>query len=317
MTTTPANPLMQRLRAREFLLMDGALGTELERRGVPFEGAGWSALAVRDHGDIVRETHEDYIRAGAELHIVNSFALARHVLEPLGLGDRFETLNRRAVTLFDEAVKSTGTSRDNLFVAGSLSTFAAHSNRSLLPRGDALVANYRDQARILRAAGVDLFALEMLFDIDTSLAMLAAVRDIGLPLILGFCCDRDRRDGSGVTTKLGMGSPAGPFEDILPSVLGDIDRVHAIPSIMHSDIEVTDAALEILRRHWDGPVAVYPNSGYFVDLRMQFDSVCSIDEFAAAARRWRDAGVGIVGGCCGIGPEHIAALGTASYRGKP
>ena len=317
MQAKSANPLMQRLRAREFLLMDGALGTELERRGVPFEGAGWSALAVRDHGDIVRQTHEDYIRAGAELHIVNSFALARHVLEPLGLGDRFEALNRRAVTLFEDAVKSSGTSRENLWAAGSLSTFAAHSNRSLLPRGDALVENFGDQARILQAAGVDLFALEMLFDVETSLAMLAAVRDIGLPLILGFCCDRDQHDGIGVTTKLGMGSPVRLFEDILPAVLGNIDNDNTIASIMHSDIDVTDAALEILRRYWDGPVAVYPNSGYFVDLRMQFDSVCSVTEFAAAARRWSDAGVGIIGGCCGIGPGHIAALGRTSYRGKP
>jgi len=315
MIAKPANSLMQRLQASGYVRMDGALGTELERRGVPFEGAGWSALAVRDHGDIVRETHEDYIRAGAELHIVNSFALARHVLEPLGLGDQFESLNRRAVSLFEDAVRSTGASRDALWAAGSLSTFAAHSDRSMLPRGEALVANFRDQARILQAAGVDLFALEMLFDIDTSLAMLAAVRDSGLPLILGFTCDRDRGDGVGVTTKLGMGSPVRPFEDILPAVLGDIENGDAILSIMHSDIEVTDAALEILRRHWQGPVAVYPNSGYFVDLRMQFDSVCSVDEFAAAARRWRDAGVCIVGGCCGIGPGHIAALGDASYRG--
>ncbi|HKJ51794.1 MAG TPA: homocysteine S-methyltransferase family protein, partial [Gammaproteobacteria bacterium] len=66
MKAKSANSLMQRLQASGYVRMDGALGTELERRGVPFEGAGWSALAVRDHGDIVRETHEDYIRAGAE-----------------------------------------------------------------------------------------------------------------------------------------------------------------------------------------------------------------------------------------------------------
>jgi homocysteine S-methyltransferase len=291
--------------------MDGALGTELERRGVPFEGAGWSALAVRDHGEVVRDTHADYIRAGAELHIVNSFALARHVLEPLGLGSEFESLNRRAVALFEDAVKTAGVERGALWAAGSLSTFAANSDRGLLPRGEALVANYRDQAEILRDSGADLLALEMLFDIETSLALLAAVREFDLPLILGFSCDRDREDGIGVTTKLGMGSPVSPFEDVLIAVLAGIETDAAIVSIMHSDIEVTDAALDILRRHWDGPVAIYPNSGYFVDLRMQFDSVCGVDEFARAARRWIDAGVDIVGGCCGIGPAHIEAMASA------
>jgi homocysteine S-methyltransferase len=311
MNTQTANRFMHRLTERGFLLMDGALGTELERRGVPFEGAGWSALAVRDHGDIVRDTHADYIRAGAELHIVNSFALARHVLEPLGLGDEFESLNRRAVALFDEAAKGSGAQRGALWAAGSLSTFAAHSNRGLLPRGDALVANFRDQAEILRAAGVDCLALEMLFDIETSLSMLAAVRDLGLPVILGFACDFDIEDGRRVTTKLGMGSPVGPFEDVLAAVLAAAETGDSIAAIMHSDIEVTDAALEILRRHWDGPIAIYPNSGYFVDLRMQFDSVCGVDEFVRAAGRWSDAGVDIVGGCCGIGPAHIDGLAAA------
>ncbi len=310
--TSPGSPnFMQCLREGGFMLMDGALGTELERRGVPFEGAGWSALAVRDHGATVRRVQEDYIRAGAEIHIVNSFALARHVLEPLGLGDEFEDLNRRAVTLFDEATAHCGVERGSLWAAGSLSTFAAHSDRGHLPKGEALVANFRRQAEILAAAGVDLFALEMLFDTEISQALLAALSDSELPVILGFCCDRDRRDGSGITTKLGMGSPVRPFADILPAVLEAADPRRSVAAIMHSDLEVTDAALDILRDHWDGPLAVYPNSGYFVDLHMQFDSVCEVAEFTAAARRWMEAGVHIVGGCCGIGPAHIADLRDA------
>jgi len=307
---------IKRLRQGEFVLMDGALGTELERRGVPFESAGWSALAVRDHGETVRRVHEDYIRAGAELHIVNSFALARHVLEPLGLGGEFEALNRRAVALFDDAAARCGVARDALLVAGSLSTFAAGSDRSRLPRGEALIGNFRRQAEILAAAGVDLLALEMLFDIEVSVAMLSAVRASGLPVILGFCCDRDPRDGIGITTKHGMGGPVRPFAEILPTVLEAADSRRTVAAIMHSDFPVTDAALEILRDHWDGELAVYPNSGYFVDLHMQFDSVCATDDFAAAARRWIDTGVHIVGGCCGIGPAHIAALHDSSANGS-
>ncbi|MDH3387671.1 MAG: homocysteine S-methyltransferase family protein, partial [Gammaproteobacteria bacterium] len=294
------------------ILMDGALGTELERRGVPFEGAGWSALALRDHGDIVRQTHEDYLRAGARLHIVNSFALARHVLEPLGLGGEFETLNRRAVALFDDAVAQSGVERDALWAAGSLSTFAANSDRTLLPRGDALTSNYRDQARVLLDAGVDLFALEMLFDKAVSLSMLEAVRGFGVPIILGFTCSWGQDRGARVTTAQGMGSPASPFDEVLPTVIDAIESEDVILSIMHSAADVIDEALEILRRYWDGPVAIYPNSGHFIDLRMQFDSVCSVAEFQQSARRWIDSGARIVGGCCGIGPAHIRGLNLES-----
>ncbi|MDH3220586.1 MAG: homocysteine S-methyltransferase family protein [Gammaproteobacteria bacterium] len=299
---------LQRIRAGEFILMDGALGTELERRGVPIDGAGWSALAVRDHGAIVRQTHEDYIRAGAKLHIVNSFALARHVLEPIGLGEEFEALNRRAVALFDEAVAGTQSDRDALWVAGSLSTFAANSDRTLLPRGDALTSNYRDQARVLLDAGVDLFALEMLFDRTVSLSMLEAAQGFGVPIILGFTCSWGQDGGARVTTAQGMGSPVEPFDAVLPAVIDAIESEDVILSIMHSAADVTDAALEILHRYWDGPVAVYPNSGHFIDLRMQFDSVCSASEFQQSARRWIDSGARIVGGCCGIGPAHIRRL---------
>jgi homocysteine S-methyltransferase len=309
MTADQPTDFMGCIREGGFVLMDGALGTELERRGVPFEGEGWSALAVRDHGDVIRRVHTDYIKAGAKLHIVNSFALARHVLEPLGLGDEFEQLNRRAVSLFDDAASEAGVARNTLWAAGSLSTFAACSDRSLLPGGEVLVTNYRDQANVLLAAGVDLFALEMLFDIDVSLAMLKAVEGLGLPVILGFTCDRVQGDATAVTTLGGMGSPVLSLEEVLRAVIDAIESKDVILSIMHSEAEVSDAALVILSRYWDGPVAIYPNSGHFVDLHMQFDSVCSVEAFQHAAHKWIAAGVQIVGGCCGIGPAHIRSLG--------
>ena len=296
--------------------MDGALGTELERRGVPFEGNGWSAYAVRDHGEVIRQTHVDYLQAGAKLHIVNSFALARHVLEPIGLAAEFEELNRRSVVLFDEAVERIGMDRGNLWVAGSLSTFAANSNRSLLPDNETLLVNYSDQARVLYDSGVDLFVLEMLFDIETTRVMLKAVEEFGLPVILGFTCDWQAGSGNSKVSARGMGKAPILLREILPDLMVALGTADIIMSIMHSDPDVTDAALEELKQCWSGPVAVYPNSGEFVDLRMQFDTVCSVESFQQAANRWIDGGVQIVGGCCGIGPEHIQGLsGPAAGRG--
>jgi S-methylmethionine-dependent homocysteine/selenocysteine methylase len=307
-TPRAADDLMAILRRGESLLMDGALGTELERRELPIEGEGWSALAVRDHGEVIRDIHRDYLDAGARLHIVNSFALAQHVLEPIGLGADFEALNRRSVALFDQAVELAGADRNGLWAAGSLSTFAANSDRSLLPRGETLLTNFGDQARILRDAGVDLFALEMLFDVDVSRTMLQAVADLGLPVMLGFSCSR----GEPGHCDLGPGDAAADtvaFSDALRGVVDGVDSSRLIVAIMHSDFEATDRALEILRDYWQGPVAIYPNSGQFVDLHLQFDTVSGEDEFEQAAERWLQQGVQIVGGCCGIGPSHIRRLG--------
>ena len=105
--TRPSQQLMDNIRSGEFILMDGALGTELEKRDVPIEGTAWSATAVRTSADTIREIHSDYIDAGAQIHIVNSFALARHVLQPVGLAGEFEVLNRLAVSHFNQAVAET------------------------------------------------------------------------------------------------------------------------------------------------------------------------------------------------------------------
>jgi len=303
--------LMTVLGRNETVLMDGALGTELERRQLPIEAAGWSALAVRDHGGVIRDIHREYIEAGARLHIVNSFSLARHVLEPIGLGADFEALNRRAVELFDEAVVCAGADRSQHWVAGSLSTFCANSDRSLLPQGAALVNNCHDQAQLLVDAGVDLFALEMLFDCDVSLAMLQAVAPFKLPVILGFTCEWDEDNPRQLTIGQGMGRSVATLDQVLKGIVAKVDPQNLILSIMHSEADATDAALEILQGYWSGPVAIYPNSGNFVDLHLQFDEVCSETEFEQAAQRWLQAGVQIVGGCCGIGPAHIGCL-----RGK-
>ena len=289
-------------------MLDGALGTELERHALPIEGQGWSALAVRDHGDVIADIHRHYLEAGARIHIVNSFALARHVLEPIGLGAEFETMNRRSVALFEQAVAACGIDRDSLWAAGSLSTFAANSDRRLLPTGAQLQRNFRDQAAVLADAGVDLFALEMLFDVDVSRAMLRAVADFELPVIAGFTCEWGGPDANEVVTHSGIGFEPVSLDSVLEAALEGVDQERLIVSIMHSDIDVTHTALRILGRRWQGPVAVYPNSGHFVDLKMQFDSVCSEDIFETAALGWLREGVQIVGGCCGIGPSHIRRL---------
>jgi hypothetical protein len=153
------------------------------------------------------------------------------VLEPVGLGDQFEHLNQQAVVLFDDAVTRSDVSRNSLWAAGSVSTFAANSDRSLLPKGESLVANCRDQARILCDAGVDLFALEMLFDTEVTLAMYEALAGFDLPVILGFTCDHIDADGSEVVTARGMGCPEVPLDQVLRTVIDAVDSKNVIFSI--------------------------------------------------------------------------------------
>src|SRR5215210_7884834 len=119
------NDVQGRLDAGEVVILDGAMGTELQRRGVPMDDVAWDAAALDTHPDLVRE---DYIEAGAEVIITNTFATARHVLEPAGMGGQFRALNMRAVTLAKEARENVADG--SVFIAGSISTMSAHDDHN-------------------------------------------------------------------------------------------------------------------------------------------------------------------------------------------
>ena len=115
--------LHARIVAGGTVLLDGGTGTELERRGVPMNERAWCGDAILGHADRLREIHEDYIRAGAEVIITNTFATARHCLEPIGLGGDVERANRVAVEVAREARERVAD--HDVAVAGSISDFFA------------------------------------------------------------------------------------------------------------------------------------------------------------------------------------------------
>src|ERR687893_606876 len=242
--------LQQRLEGGGVVLLDGAMGTELERRGVPMDDAAWDAAALVTHPDTVREVHEDYIRAGAEVVITNTFATARHVLEPAGMGERFRELNTRAVALANEARENAAEGEGEVFVAGSISTFTARYDYRYEPRAERARANYREQAEVLAESGVDVIALEMMRDVEqTTYAMEAAVA-MGLPVWVGFSC-KTTDEG---TVVLWDG------DHTLAEALEQIPTMGAsLMSIMHTLSEDTPAALREVTEYWSGPVGAYPH----------------------------------------------------------
>lgn len=182
--------LEERLRTGPILLLDGATGTELERRGVPMHRVAWSAAALQTHPEIVRQVHEDYIAAGAEVITANSFGASRHVLEPAGMGDQVAELNRRAVALAREARDRAGAGRP-IWVAGSISSFIAEADPKNRPSPEAARRSYAEQAALLAESGADLLLLEMMRDIEYSRLAAECAAATGLPVWIGFTCKRD------------------------------------------------------------------------------------------------------------------------------
>jgi homocysteine S-methyltransferase len=301
--------LKARLAGGELIILDGAIGTELQRMGVPMHEQAWCALALRDYADTVRRLHEDYIRAGADVITVNTFSSARYVLEPAGLASLTEELNTRAVALAIEAREKAKAGRP-IHVAGVLSRFG-------LPRtfSDARVKDaFREQAEIQARAGADLMLLEFLGGPLPWIVFAAeAARATGLPVWVAMSAQEDDRDERVLLGR--RDHPSSPTPKLDPDILfvDAIDAAMAVAGeallVLHSDVRDTGPALRAARTRWQGPLGAYSQSGDWVSPNWQFVNLISPDDYLQQARRWvADYRLQIVGGCCGIGVSHIEGL---------
>ena len=277
------------------------MGTELQRRGVPMDKVAWSGAAVLTHPDLVREIHEDYIRAGARVIITNTFGSTRQMLEPAGYGNQVEEVHRGAVRLASQARENAGA--PEVAVAGSISTEPPGFDQGAFLGPEEELEAYREAAGLLLDAGVDLIALEMIVETSHAARAMQAARETGLPVWLGVAC-RKAKDGRIVSfdhpdleliTVLDALMPMGP----------------SVVNIMHSEIEAIPGAIELVRQRWSGPIGVYPESGYFTKPHWNFVDVIAPADLATTAASWVAAGARLLGGCCGTGPEHIEALATS------
>ena len=285
--------LMGRLLQGEQILIDGATGTEIEKRGVPMLNNAWNGGGAMTHPDIVRQVHEDYIRAGAEIVISNTFSTSRHVLQDGGLEEHFDLLNRRGIELALEA--RTNLNTPDVLVAGGITHW---SFTGRIPTHPQLQANIEEQAVIMADAGADLIMLEMMSDIKRTLLLVDATQKTGLPVWVGFSC---RLDEGGEPHLLD-----GP--SLLDGIRAIGEKEVPVISIMHTEVVDVDACLRVLKANWEGLIGVYAHSGHFIEPNWIFNDVISPEDFASAAKSWLQEGIQIVGGCCGIGLEHIQKL---------
>ncbi|MGH6718253.1 MAG: homocysteine S-methyltransferase family protein [Alphaproteobacteria bacterium] len=288
----------RRVAAGGIVLIDGAMGTELQRRGVHMDQHAWSGIAVLEHGAIVRQIHEDYIRAGADVIITNTFASSRRALEPAGHGADVAGINRQAVDLARQA-RERAADRP-VAIAGSISTYFGRLDPPKAPDPAQERAAYREQAELLAGAGCDLIALEMMSDVEQTEFALDAALAVGLPVWLGLSVRRPEADGAVML-----------FDEshtLAEAVTAFAGRPIAAVTVMHSRVPVTAPALAIVRRHWSGLVGVYPHAGRFKMPEWQFIDGMSPDDYAREAAGWVAQGAALVGGCCGIGPAHIQRL---------
>jgi homocysteine S-methyltransferase len=298
--------LLRRLREGGVVVLDGGVGTEIQRQGAPMSTALWCAEANLSHPDVVRAVHREYLAAGAEIVTANTFASSPLLLEHFGRLDELETIDAVALRLAREAAEGSGA-----VVAGSMSTMrptVPGSDRTQLDLGwseSAARALFARKAASLRDGGAEFIIMEMMRDLDYSRWACEAALASGLPVWIGLSVERGA-DGRLV----GFGRPDAELEPVAAGLAALSPDVMAI---MHTSVDDTVPALEVLARHWSGPIAAYPECGRYEAPDWKFVGVAPPEEYADLSREWRRLGANALGGCCGVGPAHIARL-RQEYR---
>jgi methionine synthase I (cobalamin-dependent)/5,10-methylenetetrahydrofolate reductase len=281
------------------VVADGAMGSELLAR-VP---AGSTLdLAPLEHPAEVLAIHLAYLQAGAELIETATFAASRPRLERLRAGEQVEAVNSAGVKLAREAREIAGV---DCLVAGSIGPLAGVLDLDEQEGPGAIAAAHAEQAAILAGRGADLLILETFFRLDELELAIDAVRGVtDLPLVAMLTFPFEN-----LTDNLGdrAAEVVGLFAHNLLAA-----GVNCAPG-PHGVLEVIEQIKEA-----PGPLAVMPNAGALVrrDGRI-FLPPATPSYLAQFARRAAAAGAGLVGGCCGTGPDHIRAIAEAVAGAKP
>ncbi len=280
-------------------LLDGSIGQELVKRSGDRATPLWSTQVMIDHPDLVGQVHDAYFRAGATIATTNTYTLHRNRLERVGLQDRIPELMETALSQAERA-----RARHGGRIAGSLGPVLASYRPDLNPDPDDAAAKFAELTALM-AGRVDLILIETVSSVQEALGALRGTKDCGKPVWLSLTVNDD--DG----TRLRSGEP---FTDIAPlvaefapqAVLVNCSRPEAIP-----------AALDILGT-FGKLFGAYANGFTRIseDFLKDAPTVDALEQrtdldpatYADHAMGWVDQGATIVGGCCEVGPDHIAEL---------
>ena len=285
-----------RLRKGPPLLLDGATGTELNRRGVGTALPMWSAKALLEAPDILRAVHRDYVLAGAEIITANTFRTHRRSLTAAGYGDKANLLTHKAIELARGAIQdAVPGNRGQVQIAGSIAPLEDCYSPHLVPDSETLLAEHYEMATTLADAGADLLLVETMNTIREAAAAAEVAVATGLPVMASFVCGRDGRllSGESISGAAGKLSSCG------------VDAI-LINCVAAPDLCV---GLSMLAAATDLPIGGYGNVGYADEIH-GWVNTNSVEPAAYAmhAERWMDMGARIIGSCCGTGPGHTEEL---------
>lgn len=303
------NVIAQRLAAQDVIVLDGAFATELDARGFSVNDALWSAKALFERPDLVRDVHLDYLRAGADVVTSASYQATVEGFMKRGFSEaEAAALLQKSVHLAQEArdlyLAERGTHDPAPLVAASVGSYGAYLADGSEYRGDydvdedALTEFHAGRLRLLTAAQPDLLACETLPCLIEARAIVRALRaeKVRIPAWFSFSC----RDAAHISDGTEIAECA-RFLDGVPEA--------AAIGLNCTAPQYVEELIRTIRQETAKPIIVYPNSGESYDASDKTWHGAA-EDFGALACRWRSAGARLIGGCCRTSPREIVEIST-------
>ena len=298
MSVNRAGEFRQQL-ARRVLVADGAMGTMLYSKGV-FINRCFDELNLSSPA-LVKEVHEEYVKAGAEIIETNTFGANRERLAAYGLAEKLRAINQAGVRLAREAAG------DTAFVAGSVGPLGVRIEPLGPTSFEEARSVFREHVAALVEAGVDLVVLETFSVLNELREAVFAAREAAgdeIALVAQVTIDDYGNMPDGTSTET--------FTRQL-----DLWPVDAAGCNCSAGPKVMLETIEKMVRHTSKPLTAMPNAGHPSTVEGRKIYLCSPEYMAQYARRFLWAGVRIIGGCCGTTPDHIKLLRNEARSLQP
>jgi len=281
------------LQRRRVVLGDGAMGTMLQLAGL-IEGAPerWNV----ERPDVVSSIHRAYVEAGSDFVSTNTFGGTRNRLQLDGLADRVAELNEAGARLAREAA-------GDRLVAGSMGPTGELMEPLGLLTPDGARASFAEQARALKAGGVDFALVETMSALEEVQAAVAGTRDAGLPVAVTMSFDTNFHTMMGIKPAQAVSTLAGWGVGLIGANCGN------------GPAEIERIMTEMSKARPEGVfLMAKSNAGMprWKDDRITYGGTPEV--MADYAQKMLTLGVNVVGGCCGSAPEHVAAMRAALDR---
>ena len=296
---------ISRLKTKNLIALDGATGTELQKRGVKMDGSWCGSASL--YQDILKKLHIDYIHAGSKIITTNTYASSRIMLKAAGMEKRFEEINQKAINAALYAREETN--KNDILIAGSISHRYPIADGDILSQAVVNVSKNElqdstyEMLNLLSNNGCDLILLEMMYRPERMEVVFDVMRKSKIPVWVGFSC---RKSDTGEILSL-TDERKVTFEEMMSLAKNyEFD----VWGAMHTSVDIMGDCIETIKENFNGPIFAYPDSGGWLSPNWKFDNVINPKNFIEKVKVWNSLGAQIVGGCCGTSPNHIKAIAS-------